>query len=369
MFYCYLLNSGKSTYIGATIDVDRRLDQHNGKKSGGAKRTHGHQWKRVMYVSGIPDWQTALQFEWAWKHAGRKNPGWRGKVNGLLELIKKEKPTRNSNNFSEWSDKFSVHPSPEYIGDVGKIEGWNALEFVSGPAITDKYFRIPSFRYIPTMTSVSPSDIAKLATACELMASEIASLKDRLNAALATAPAAGAGVVVAAVKEKKARKPREVKVKEKLVCPEKAAGVIRFYSSGGDSEHKFLSNLFRAEFLFNGKKYPSVENYFHSEKYAETDPEYADKIRTQKNPVLTRGMGKSKAHKMRDDWDTVRMDKMRIAIAAKFGQNAELSKLLAATGTATLEEENPADDFWGIGALGTGQNWIGKLLMAQRDGK
>jgi predicted GIY-YIG superfamily endonuclease len=63
------------TYIGATIDPDRRLAQHNkGCGSGGAKATSRRpgSWYRVCYVSGFPDKRSALQFEWRWKYFSRK---------------------------------------------------------------------------------------------------------------------------------------------------------------------------------------------------------------------------------------------------------------------------------------------------------
>jgi len=57
------------TYVGATIDVDRRLRQHNGELSGGAKATSmvPGGWYRVCYVKGFADNHEALRFEWWWK--------------------------------------------------------------------------------------------------------------------------------------------------------------------------------------------------------------------------------------------------------------------------------------------------------------
>ena len=62
------------TYIGATVDLDRRLRQHNRELKGGAKRTTARpaQWYRVCYVSGFTSWRAALQFEWRWKWFSRQ---------------------------------------------------------------------------------------------------------------------------------------------------------------------------------------------------------------------------------------------------------------------------------------------------------
>ena len=86
-FFCYLLytNNTSKTYVGATIDPDRRLRQHNKEISGGAKATgisvqQGLTWQRACYITGIPEWRSALQIEWRWKQIGRtqykhiKNP-------------------------------------------------------------------------------------------------------------------------------------------------------------------------------------------------------------------------------------------------------------------------------------------------------
>jgi structure-specific endonuclease subunit SLX1 len=66
---------GRKTYVGATINPDRRLRQHNGEISGGARATHGRKWKRVFLVSGFADERAALRFEWRWKYLTRQAPG------------------------------------------------------------------------------------------------------------------------------------------------------------------------------------------------------------------------------------------------------------------------------------------------------
>ena len=75
MSYVYLLlatPNRNATYVGATVDLERRLRQHNKEIKGGATATStrvikGDTWIRAAYVQGFPDWQAALQFEWRWK--------------------------------------------------------------------------------------------------------------------------------------------------------------------------------------------------------------------------------------------------------------------------------------------------------------
>jgi len=76
-WYCYMLASvdGRKTYVGATVNPDRRLRQHNGEICGGARATKGRSWKRQFLVGGFVDERAALRFEWRWKYLTRQAPG------------------------------------------------------------------------------------------------------------------------------------------------------------------------------------------------------------------------------------------------------------------------------------------------------
>jgi predicted GIY-YIG superfamily endonuclease len=78
-YYVYILESSdcKATYVGATVDLNHRLRQHNKDLAGGAHATsvkvaQGCTWNRICYVQGFPDWPAALQFEWRLKQLSRK---------------------------------------------------------------------------------------------------------------------------------------------------------------------------------------------------------------------------------------------------------------------------------------------------------
>ncbi len=112
MWNVYLLKQidGQKTYVGATLDVERRLKQHNRLLSGGAKATQGHQWERICHVSGFPNEKSALQFEWAWKYYSKKQSGsaLKRRIKTLLELFGCEKPTNNATDFQEYVDQLNV---------------------------------------------------------------------------------------------------------------------------------------------------------------------------------------------------------------------------------------------------------------------
>jgi len=106
MWSVYLLQEvgGSRTYIGATLDVTRRLQQHNGIQSGGAKATHGKQWSRICHITGFPDEKAALQFEWSWKHTSRKQVGtvMERRIKALLVLLGCDQPTSKATEFQKY---------------------------------------------------------------------------------------------------------------------------------------------------------------------------------------------------------------------------------------------------------------------------
>ena len=117
--YVYLLlSSDQSTYIGATIDLDHRLRQHNKEIKGGAHATSskvlkGEIWTRVCHVSGFPDWRSALQFEWRWKQLSRKLPSkmfpLERRMMALKQLLALEKPTSSAILYNEWLTPPEIH--------------------------------------------------------------------------------------------------------------------------------------------------------------------------------------------------------------------------------------------------------------------
>ena len=127
MFFVYLLQSSRGcTYVGATIDLDRRLDQHNKLLKGGAKATgnrveNGEMWVRMGHVKNFPDWQSALQFEWRWKQISRKiydskeQNALKRRVKALKHLLSLDRSTTRAIPFNEWSQM------PEVVCEDGEF--------------------------------------------------------------------------------------------------------------------------------------------------------------------------------------------------------------------------------------------------------
>lgn len=111
-FFVYLLiSSTGASYVGATVNLNRRLRQHNKEIKGGAHATSakvkkGEIWERACHVRNFPDWQSALQFEWKWKQVSRKKSPHllpiERRIIALKEILKMDKPTSKAKCFSEW---------------------------------------------------------------------------------------------------------------------------------------------------------------------------------------------------------------------------------------------------------------------------
>lgn len=113
--YVYLLKSTSTrrTYIGYTIDPQRRLRQHNGEIVGGAKYTrYGRPWIMVLYITGFPCHRTALQYEWRCHHPPKrfrkKGAGIYTRITQMYQILSLEKftnsciPSKNLKLFTVW---------------------------------------------------------------------------------------------------------------------------------------------------------------------------------------------------------------------------------------------------------------------------
>jgi len=122
-FFVYLLVScdNKSTYVGASVNVEHRLRQHNGELVGGAHATkmklHLGKWSRVVYISGFPTWKDALRFEWRWKQITRKINSPKTSINSAINrrmialhtLLQLPKSTTAAVPYEKWTTQPHMH--------------------------------------------------------------------------------------------------------------------------------------------------------------------------------------------------------------------------------------------------------------------
>ena len=103
-YFCYILGNDDNmkTYNGFTVDINRRIRQHNGQLKGGAKATKGvSTWSVLAYITGFPNNINALQCEWRIKYPENKKrnkslTGPEGRIKGLNMVLGLDKWTGNS---------------------------------------------------------------------------------------------------------------------------------------------------------------------------------------------------------------------------------------------------------------------------------
>lgn len=141
--------------------------------------------------------------------------------------------------------------------------------------------------------------------------------------------------------------------------------VIEFYSVTG--EFGCFSNFSKHPIKIGGKVWKTTEHYFQAQKFCGTDDAHYAKIRKATKPSEAAALGRDRSKKIRKDWESVKISIMRSALRAKFSQHADIKEVLLSTGSAKIVEHTGNDSFWADGGDGTGQNWLGRLLMEIRD--
>tara|TARA_Y100000389_G_scaffold148022_1_gene147021 strand:+ start:676 stop:1050 length:375 start_codon:yes stop_codon:yes gene_type:complete len=124
MSYVYFIESTNgSTYIGATVNLDKRIRQHNKEIKGGAVATsnkvnNGEIWSYICYVENFPNFNEALKFEWRWKQLSRliqkNNPKINPKekrLQALTKLLTFDRPTSKAILYKDWE----IEPNIVYI--------------------------------------------------------------------------------------------------------------------------------------------------------------------------------------------------------------------------------------------------------------
>lgn len=137
---------------------------------------------------------------------------------------------------------------------------------------------------------------------------------------------------------------------------------INFYRSTDD--YGGFSNFSRHSIWLDGARWPTSEHYFQAQKFH--DATYRERIRRAPSPMEAANLGRDRRQKLRNDWESVKVEIMRKALQAKFTQHDELKALLLSTGDAKLVEHTTNDNYWGDGGDGRGRNMLGQLLMQVR---
>ena len=132
--------------------------------------------------------------------------------------------------------------------------------------------------------------------------------------------------------------------------------IVRFVG-----RYSFLNNFHPSTIFIDGKSYHTVEHAYQACK-AHSDSE-REIIRCAVDPMEAKRLGKSVI--LPPDWEEKRVNLMKGLVRKKF-ENPLLRELLRATGDAELIHDNRFNDrFWGV-CRGSGENWLGQILVAIR---
>ena len=146
-----------------------------------------------------------------------------------------------------------------------------------------------------------------------------------------------------------------------------------------DEENGYLSNWYLSPFSAGGVCFSSMEQYMMYRKArCFCDDDAAAEILHTEDVAQIKGMGRRVCGYDERVWNGVRQLVVYEGLLAKFGQNEELRRALAATGAALLAECAVKDTIWGIGlamndpdrldpAKWRGQNLLGFALMMVRE--
>lgn len=115
-----------------------------------------------------------------------------------------------------------------------------------------------------------------------------------------------------------------------------------------------------------GKHFATVEHAYHYQKFAASDPKWAERIETAKSPWVAKRFARERDSNL-PEWLNRRRAVMRELLVAKITQHDDVRDALRWTGTRVIiEKGNPNEEYWGDGRNHTGQNILGKLWMELR---
>lgn len=154
-----------------------------------------------------------------------------------------------------------------------------------------------------------------------------------------------------------------------------------------------LSNFWRTRrpILCGGREYPTSEHLYQALKFMYPGADaislaYAEEIRRASTPYKSKLLANRQrlyryqwqldlnaiidrydSARPRADWEKQKLAIMETVLRMKFDQDEHCLFVLRSTRGHDLVERSQTDRFWGDGGDGTGQNWLGRLLVKIRD--
>lgn len=138
--------------------------------------------------------------------------------------------------------------------------------------------------------------------------------------------------------------------------------IYDFHKDGYD----WLSNFYRAEFVWDGIIWPTSEHAYQAAKCADRQV----RLNISRLPFPGEAKKYGQLVPIDPDWSSKKIPMMKEILTCKFRQNPDLKEKLLATGNTRIEEGNTWNDtFWGVCPPGSenGLNHLGELLMELRE--
>jgi len=142
---------------------------------------------------------------------------------------------------------------------------------------------------------------------------------------------------------------------------------IKFYRSN-EKPYGPFSNLYKRDMVFEGEVYPTSEHAYQAGKARKK--EVRDWLMAAPSPsLLAMAAHGLYSWDVSENWATLKFERMKNILRAKFTQHEDLKELLISTGNSRLVEaatvDNAVNRLWGE-VNGKGQNMLGQLLMEIR---
>jgi ribA/ribD-fused uncharacterized protein len=130
----------------------------------------------------------------------------------------------------------------------------------------------------------------------------------------------------------------------------------------------WFSNMrrFDESLVYQDIHYWTPENFYVAMKVPNNKIRQAERQKiAQMNPQKAKVYGRTLT--LREDWDEVKVDIMRVAVGHKFKEGTSWQKKLLEFNKPIVEWNNWKDKFWGKCIFtGEGENMLGKLIEEQR---
>lgn len=140
---------------------------------------------------------------------------------------------------------------------------------------------------------------------------------------------------------------------------------IYFYKV--DEPYGCFSNFSIHNIWINGQNWLTVEHYYQAQKFVgSADRSLVAAIRAVPTPQEAANLGRDPKHRVRADWETVKISVMSEAVKTKFITHLDIQLILLDTADRPLVENSPTDYYWGCGCDRTGHNHLGRILMNVR---